>query len=708
MEISTRMSIRDSIFEKFREFIKDDNQQGDTLSSVAPMQFQGTKSLASRRSYLMRLAYKPETTVAAISLLFPPEVCWAAGFTPFNWEMYASLLASHSKIIDMTNKGTAPVPRCSFINSLKGACLSGILPPPNLILSTSAFCEGIGYMFSELKDYYGKEHLHLDIPGYNDSLAMDTAAKQLKVIYHKMCDQNSIDAKKRLDNLRKAVYYSTMAKIEHQQIAEIRKKYAPLNLGLEPLQWHTVFLAMYGDESGYRIMKQLKEDVQKVAETQGPSKEGIPVAVFSLIPYGRSEIWAKLKDANAFTTFEGVNHFGGCKLLDPESIKYKSEDALFQSLVYNMAHSTMRGLSVRKNSQNFVELARDFGSKGMITFAHEHCQMLAVRLDEVERASNKTGLKSVTISGDCILGMPPGPSGIRIGTFLNSLDEQKKFLKKEKINDLLVYNHESIDTYRIGIDFGSGYSKFVQIDHLNKVIKQDACPSGIDYPHLLNEIRQSIGAGKNMKFGIAGVGGDNPAFMNSVDTQTTEISALIHAIHVLYANQSDFTVIDIGTQDVKVLKFYEPQDEPWVNTNKSCGAGTGMVLKQILERWQQTRPDITFDDLDKMAFDASNSELVNTTCGIFAVTNVVSALVKSDDEHRKQILRGVYKYIAEQAIKLLPVNERHAGKIVLTGGIARHKTLQSIFIEQGFELMPLPQQLHPQFLVAFGTALSIY
>jgi activator of 2-hydroxyglutaryl-CoA dehydratase len=332
--------------------------------------------------------------------------------------------------------------------------------------------------------------------------------------------------------------------------------------------------------------------------------------------------------------------------------------------------------------------------------------MLAVRLDEIEKAATKANLKSVSISGDCILGMPPGPAGIRLGTFLNILTGNNKKAKQIDGNKLTMHKLNAND-WRVGIDFGSGFSKYAVIDSKNKMIKCEMFNSGIDYPHLLKEIKQRIGNNKNIHFAVAGVGGDNPHFKEFTNIQTTEISALIQAVRSIGVNHKAFSVIDIGTQDVKVLKFNDINEEPWVNTNKSCGAGTGMVLKQILERWQQTNPEIKFTDLDEMAFNAKKSELVNTTCGIFAVTNVVSALVQSSNERRKEILRGVYEYIAEQAVRLLPQNEKQNGYLLLTGGIANHKTLQVIFIERGFNLIQLPIQLHPQYLVAYGTALTI-
>ena len=76
----------------------------------------------------------------------------------------------------------------------------------------------------------------------------------------------------------------------------------------------------------------------------------------------------------------------------------------------------------------FLKNAVDSGAKGIIIFSHEHCQMLAARLTEYENQASKMNLKFVSISGDVILGMPKGPTGLRLGTFLSELSPKKKHL----------------------------------------------------------------------------------------------------------------------------------------------------------------------------------------------------------------------------------------------------------------------------------------
>jgi activator of 2-hydroxyglutaryl-CoA dehydratase len=706
--ISIQSEKRNAAYEAFRNFSHDPDQKGETLLSVSPPVLAATKSLMSKRAFITRMAFKPEYKIAANSLLVPSELLWASGFVPFNWEMFSSLVASHSRVIELTNKGSAPVPRCSFINSLKGAYFEKILPIPDVTISSSAFCEGISHMISEISGNFKVPHFHIDIPGYRDEMSVRYLGQQLQEIFAELRSLNNLTGSQASESLHQSFFHSVRAKKEYLEIMKLRKRHAPLNLGMEAMHWHGQFAPFWGDETGFTICERLKNEIIGRIDIQKNSKAdaGIPLAMFGLIPYGRSDVWSQLKDANANFTFEGVNYLGELDLPEVEKIEKMDDGEIFMHLASQLINSPVRGLDFQKKAEIFTKNAIETGAKGIIIFSHEHCQMLAARLNEYENTATKYGLKFVSISGDCILGMPKGPTGLRLGTFLSELNPEKVESRKNKVTGKTPAQSASSEV-RVGIDFGSGFSKYLALDRKGNVLQQGLFTSGIDYPHLLNEIMKRLEGYRDINFALAGVGSDNNQLFNRVHNQTTEINALIVAVKDLFYHINKFLVVDIGTQDVKVLKFYSTDEAPWINTNKSCGAGTGMVLVQILERWKQSNPGISFDDIDEMAFSARKSELINTTCGIFAVTNVVSALIQSEVGKRNEILRGVYHYIASQAVKLLPHETNTDYPLLLVGGVGRHRTLREIFREKGFTLLELPQEIPHQHLIAYGTALTL-
>jgi activator of 2-hydroxyglutaryl-CoA dehydratase/benzoyl-CoA reductase/2-hydroxyglutaryl-CoA dehydratase subunit BcrC/BadD/HgdB len=697
---------RESAFESLRSLKSDDKQPGRALTTVSGMQLASTRRLAARRAYLTRLAYRPETKIAAMSLITPPEICWAAGYTPFNWEMFASLLATHSSITEIVNKGSDPTPRCSFINALKGSFLSGLLPYPNVTLGSSAFCEGIGFMFEELTSKIRIPYTHINIPLYKTEATIKNVASQLKDAFEVMCLLNGMLVEEGHKKFREVMYLSSVAKNHYDNAYRLRQQHGPVNLGLEPLNWHYTFFSMWGTDTGVQICKQLEQDLLEHIHSGHERRGHIPLAIFSLFPYGRTEIWDKIVDAGAYSTFEGINYLGEYQPLDTERFDSYTNDDLFENLAISLMNTPMRGGNVYENAKKFMEEVKATGAKGIIIFSHEQCQMLAPRMTAAEHAASDAGLKVTVLNGDCILGMPSGPNGLRLGTFLKSLDDSKTaYSSSPSAPDTPV--RKKSDKNRIGVDFGSGYSKFVVMDKKMNVINHGVVHSGIDYPVLLKEITSDLHESFEYDLAVTGVGGDNPRFGKLVQYQTTEIDALISVVRFHFRDKEPLLVVDIGTQDVKILYFSSMDENPWINTNKSCGAGTGMVLAQVLERWKKTAPDMTFSQLDELASQAKGKELINSTCGIFAITNVVSALVQSNDERKKNILKGLYDYIATQALKLLPQDLAYDCDMLLVGGLANHKSLRKIFREKGFTLLSVPDDIHPQNMVALGAALAL-
>ncbi|GEM_PF-4414581 len=701
----TKSEKRNSAYMAFRSFYKDSNQSGDTLSMVSPVKFKATRSLITRRTTLLREAFRPDAKVMATSLLVPSELAWALDCIPLNLEMFSSLLASHSKILELTNKGSLTAPRCSFINSVKGAMMENLVPMPDILLSSTAYCEGIGLSFEDFKNYFDTAHFHIDIPSYSEANTSQLLASDLKQMLIEMAGVLDLDSNETLERFRQVMYNSIKAKAVYQKIWELRKKTGPLNLGLEPLHWHMQFLPMWGDDRAYTICEKLYNEISHYIEST-PEEEfskGTPVGMFGLIPYGRTDIWRQLRDADLYTSFEGVNYLGEINLPDLDHFDQIETDTLFEFLAETLIKTPVRGGEIKEKSNDFMAEASSMHAKGMIIVSQEHCQLLAPRLHELETAAGANGMKVVSLGGDCILGMPKGPTTFRLNTFIDSLTDRSKKAAKfnHDISELKI-----VTDYRLGVDFGSGFSKFVLVDKQGVIAKQGVVASGIDYPGLLDNIKSSITINDAYKMAISGVGSDNTTLKGKVDVQTTELNALIASCRNLFSYKEQLLVIDIGTQDVKVLHFHDMDAAPWINTNKSCGAGTGMVLTQILERWRHSHPEYSFDTLDNLAYEASEGEMINTTCGIFAITNVVSALVQADEERRKSILWGLYQYIASQAIKLLPDFLQNGGEVFLTGGIARHKSLQKVFKERGFELVKPQMEIHPQYLVAYGTALS--
>ncbi|MCP4898007.1 MAG: hypothetical protein GY906_13625 [bacterium] len=638
--------------------------------------------------------------------MVPPELCWAAGYVPFNWETFASFMASHTGISELANLGSEETPRCSFVNAIKGAYIKGLLPQPNVGVSSSAYCAGIGYMFEELTVGFDVRHLHIDLPEYSRALAVDYVASQLAEIYNYFCKNAGISRQEGEDRLRETMAASNKARKAYIDLFRIRRENPDLDLSLEPLLWHFQFFAWWGTERGVAICEALRDEVKMLAESGSTCAPGDRrLGVFSLYPYGRTQLWNELRSSGVQSVFEGLNWLGELDVPDLDSNSEQPVEDLFLELAVGLMRSPMRGGQIQQQVEEAILAMQSFGAEGILLFSHDQCQMLNPRLQIIEQVSAKNNLPVCVLNGDCLLGVPMGPAGLRLRSFLSTLGETEQKLTTSSLPAQRAQNTDL--GYRLGVDFGSGYSKYVLLDSGSNIVDSGSFCSGIDYPALLGRIVNKTPDNEDCAVAVAGIGADNPRLQEIAQHLTSEITALRVAVRHLTDMSEPLLAVDIGTQDIKIIKYYGDDRAPWCNTNKACGAGTGCVLAQILDRWRQSEPDMTFDRLDEMAFQATRSETINTTCGIFAVTNVVSALTQADDERRAEILRGLYDYIATQAIRHLPPEDRNGGRMLLVGGLARHRTLRALLQEEGFDLVPLPDGLHPQFVVSYGAAMAL-
>ncbi len=111
---------RNLAYENFRLFYKDSAQSGEALISASSIKLKATRSLITERITLLRN-----------SLLVPSEFAWALNYISINLEIFSSLLASHTKVLDLNKKDSLITLCCSYIKSMKGALLKGLVTMPD-------------------------------------------------------------------------------------------------------------------------------------------------------------------------------------------------------------------------------------------------------------------------------------------------------------------------------------------------------------------------------------------------------------------------------------------------------------------------------------------------------------------------------------------------------------------------------------------------
>ena len=252
--------------------------------------------------------------------------------------------------------------------------------------------------------------------------------------------------------------------------------------------------------------------------------------------------------------------------------------------------------------------------------------------------------------------------------------------------------------YTLGIDVGSTASKCIIMKDGKDIVAKSlvSVGTGTTGPQRsIEEVLQSAGMQKeDMDYTLATGYGRN-SLDNIADKQMSELSC--HAKGASFLFPRVHTVIDIGGQDVKVLKI---ENGAMVNfqMNDKCAAGTGRfldVMARVLE--------VEVSDLERLGFESTKRVGISSTCTVFAESEVISQLSMGSD--KRDIIAGIHRSIAGRVAGLV----HRIGvvpDVVMTGGVAQNKGVVHAIEEQlGCEILTSPLT---QYNGALGAALFAY
>ena len=177
------------------------------------------------------------------------------------------------------------------------------------------------------------------------------------------------------------------------------------------------------------------------------------------------------------------------------------------------------------------------------------------------------------------------------------------------------------------------------------------------------------------------------------DKTITEISCQAASCTALYPRSQ--TIIDIGGQDSKVVALSEQGRVRDFALNDRCAAGTGRFLEMVA-----TIVNVPLAELGSLAAKAEQSVEINSTCAVFAESEIVSLLARGSQP--ADVVHGAIQAIARR-VKSLAGKLSYQPAMVFTGGVAKNQAVvESLQKHFGCEVL-VPE--HPQLTGAFGAAL---
>jgi predicted CoA-substrate-specific enzyme activase len=156
-------------------------------------------------------------------------------------------------------------------------------------------------------------------------------------------------------------------------------------------------------------------------------------------------------------------------------------------------------------------------------------------------------------------------------------------------------------------------------------------------------------------------------------------------------------VINVGGQDVKAIRVDERGAVVDFRMNDKCAAGTGRFFELAARLL-----DSPISDFDRLAENSTAEVEINSTCAVFAESEIVSLLARGTP--KEDIAKALYASVARRVAGLAGPLLLDDAAVYLDGGAARNRGLaEALEDEMMREVRTFDE---PQFTVAYGAVVS--
>ena len=155
------------------------------------------------------------------------------------------------------------------------------------------------------------------------------------------------------------------------------------------------------------------------------------------------------------------------------------------------------------------------------------------------------------------------------------------------------------------------------------------------------------------------------------------------------------TIIDLGGQDSKVIALDENGKIVRFMMNDKCSAGTGRFFEVMANAL-----GVSLDQIGEMALRSANPIKINSTCTVFAESEVISLIARR--KKKEDIIAGLHESMAKKICTM--AKEVGVNQVVFfDGGGAKNIGVKASLEKQLNVKLYVPEK--PQFVVALGAAL---
>jgi benzoyl-CoA reductase/2-hydroxyglutaryl-CoA dehydratase subunit BcrC/BadD/HgdB len=360
-----------------------------------------------------------EKVVFTSAYAFPMEILAAFDVVPFDFELASGMMGA-------TNLGVPAMAEaedrgysqdvCSFHRTALGAHYLDYFPKPEILVTTSFFCDGKVKTNEILSILNDREALLLQVPATIDADSLRYVETQLREIHRRIGE--AVGQRPDEDRLKEAVRSSNRARRSHAQMLKLLKhRPAPWG-GRELVSFSINSLWLSGNEVKERLNDAFAKEMERKIETGDLEPERHRLYWFAWIPTYRSDVFDILKENAVAVPL--------CETFDLYWDEM-DEEKPFEALALRCLKNPFVGPGARR-TERLEKIRDDFHLDGAMLFATPACRHsnTAHRLLRDSLAEWDLPFFLLEMDINDPRSHAPGPTRTRLEAFIELLEQRKQ------------------------------------------------------------------------------------------------------------------------------------------------------------------------------------------------------------------------------------------------------------------------------------------
>lgn len=339
-------------------------------------------------------AFEPKAKVVWTTSYSLPMVLYQPfGVVPFDFEYAAQQLVTAgggASALEASNRLGYAVDTCSVHRVALGADELGLYPRPDLLVSTTHFCDGKPKCNEVFKEKYGVPFYLLDIPMERDRAALDYLEGQLRDVFDALCKLSGKMGDESLLVEPIKNYNRVLALME--EVYRLRRQrpstYLPGNRGFT---MNMLGSLLFGRPELIAVYEQLLKELKEAPREGGPDGG----ERFRLL-------WLLASPAYPNNIFETFKEFGARIVAEEftfELMHPLSEERPLRSIAeWVLKSNFIRPVEERIGA--ILQWVEDFQIDGVVSFTHLPCRQGNGALYWIKKRVEETGVVFMDLEAD--------------------------------------------------------------------------------------------------------------------------------------------------------------------------------------------------------------------------------------------------------------------------------------------------------------------